>query len=147
MMKINWGILGCAGIAEKAFIPAIQESGNGILYGIASRDSKRAWDWALNFGFRKSYHSYEALLEDREIDAVYVPLPNSLHAEWYRRSGGGELTLCFLLPCFGFSVLFIPFSQSLFEFFYPLTHPARQFRYLLRPEDEHQNERHDQDLR
>jgi xylose dehydrogenase (NAD/NADP) len=95
MMKINWGILGCAGIAEKAFIPAIQESGNGILYGIASRDSKRAWDWALGFGFRKSYHNYQALLEDREIDAIYVPLPNNLHAEWAARAAeAGKHVLC-----------------------------------------------------
>ena len=95
MMKINWGVLGCAGIAEKAFIPAIQESGNGILYGIAARDSKRAWDWALNFGFRKSFHSYQALLDDREIDAVYIPLPNSLHAEWSVRAvEAGKHVLC-----------------------------------------------------
>ncbi len=95
MMKINWGILGCAGIAEKALIPAIQESANGILYGIASRDSKKAWDWALNFGFRKSYHSYESLLEDREIDAIYLPLPNSLHAEWaVRAAEAGKHVLC-----------------------------------------------------
>ncbi len=95
MMKINWGILGCAAIAEKAFIPAIQESGNGILYGIASRDSKKAWDWALNFGFRKSYHNYQALLEDREIDAVYIPLPNNLHAEWSIRAvEAGKHVLC-----------------------------------------------------
>lgn len=80
--KVNWGILGCAGIAERAFIPALGEVNNAELHGIAARDESRAKDWAKRFGFQKSYRNYGDLLKDPAIDAVYNPLPNNLHAEW-----------------------------------------------------------------
>jgi xylose dehydrogenase (NAD/NADP) len=93
--KINWGILGCAGIAERALIPAIRDSTNGILYGIAARDGRRANDWAKTHGFEKAYVNYQALLEDPAIDAVYNPLPNNLHAEWsIRAARAGKHVLC-----------------------------------------------------
>jgi xylose dehydrogenase (NAD/NADP) len=93
--KINWGILGCAGIAEKAFIPAVSLSRHGALAGIASRDPARAGDWARRFGFARAYPTYQALVDDPAIDAVYNPLPNDLHAEWsIRAMRAGKHVLC-----------------------------------------------------
>lgn len=93
--KINWGIIGCAGIAERALIPAIKASSNGVLYGIAARDKKRALDWSRTHGFKKAYPDYQALLDDQAIDAIYNPLPNSLHAEWsIRAARAGKHVLC-----------------------------------------------------
>src|SRR4030066_2094956 len=79
--KVNWGILGCAGVAEKAFIPAVRGSRNGVLAGIAARDENRARDWAGRFGFLKSHRTYQELIEDPAIHAIYNPLPNYLHTE------------------------------------------------------------------
>jgi predicted dehydrogenase len=93
--KVNWGILGCAGIAEKAFIPAVRESRNGVLAGIAARDEARAKDWVGRFGFLKSHRTYQELVEDPGIDAIYNPLPNDLHAEWsIRAMRAGKHVLC-----------------------------------------------------
>jgi len=93
--KVNWGILGCAGIAEKAFIPAVRESRNGVLAGIAARDVSRAGDWADRYGFLKSHRTYRELVEDPAIDAIYNPLPNDLHAEWsIRAMRAGKHVLC-----------------------------------------------------
>ena len=93
--KVRWGILGCAGIAERAFIPAVLESRSGVLAGIASRDEARAAGWARRFGFPKFHRSYEDLVADPEIDAVYNPLPNDLHAEWSIRAlRAGRHVLC-----------------------------------------------------
>ena len=93
--EINWGILGCARIAERALVPAFRQASRAVLHGIASRDEGRAREWAARFGFRRSYPSYGALLEDPEVDAVYVPLPNDLHAEWaIRAASAGKHVLC-----------------------------------------------------
>jgi D-xylose 1-dehydrogenase (NADP+, D-xylono-1,5-lactone-forming) len=93
--KVRWGILGCAGIAERALIPAVRESANGQLYGIAARDGKRAAAWAREHGFVTSYPDYQALLDDPAIDAVYNPLPNHLHAPWsVRAAQAGKHVLC-----------------------------------------------------
>ena len=93
--KVNWGILGCAGIAEKAFIPAVRESRNGALAGIAARDENKAKAWVDRFGFLKSHRTYQELIEDPAIDAIYNPLPNDLHAEWsIRAMRAGKHVLC-----------------------------------------------------
>lgn len=93
--KVQWGILGCAGIAERALIPAIAASTNGVLFGIAARDAKRARDWAGRHGFQKSYRDYQSLVDDPSVDAIYNPLPNSLHAEWsIRAARAGKHVLC-----------------------------------------------------
>ncbi len=93
--KVNWGILGCAGIAEKAFVPAVRRSRNGVLAGIAARDEARASDWARRFGFLRAHRTYQELIEDPAIDAVYNPLPNDLHAEWsIRAMRAGKHVLC-----------------------------------------------------
>jgi predicted dehydrogenase len=93
--KINWGILGCAGIAEKAFIPAVLQSGNGALAAIAARDPARAGDWARRFGFARAHGTYQELVDDPAVEAVYNPLPNDLHAEWsIRAMRAGKHVLC-----------------------------------------------------
>lgn len=93
--KVRWGILGCAAIAEKALIPAIGRSGNGVLHSIAARDAARASEWARRYGFVRSHRDYRALVEDPEVDAVYNPLPNDLHAEWsIRAARAGKHVLC-----------------------------------------------------
>jgi predicted dehydrogenase len=93
--KVNWGILGCAGIAEKAFIPAVRCSRNGVLAGIASRDESKAKAWADRFGFLKPHRTYQELVEDPAVDAIYNPLPNDLHAEWsIRAMRAGKHVLC-----------------------------------------------------
>jgi len=56
------------------------------MFGIASRDLEKAGQAASELGIARSYGSYEALLEDPEIDAVYIPLPNHLHAEWIKKA-------------------------------------------------------------
>ena len=95
MKKIAWGILGCARIAERALIPAIRGAANAELAGIAARDERRARDWAERYGIPKAYKDYAALLDDPGIDAVYIPLPNHLHAEWaIRAAQAGKHVLC-----------------------------------------------------
>lgn len=93
--KLRWGVLGCARIAERAVIPAIRASRNGVLAGIAARDPLRARDWAGRHGFKKAYRDYASLLADPEIDAVYIPLPNHLHAPWTAAAAlAGKHVLC-----------------------------------------------------
>jgi len=76
---IQWGVLGNAKIARDRVIPALQSSSNGQVLGIASRDEVRARKAADEMGIERSYGSYESLLADSDIDAVYIPLPNNLH--------------------------------------------------------------------
>ncbi|KAL6984217.1 hypothetical protein U1Q18_017594 [Sarracenia purpurea var. burkii] len=81
---VRFGILGCADIARK-MSRAIALAPNGALYAVASRSIEKASSFASANGFpasAKIYGSYEALLEDPEVDAVYVPLPTSLHVLW-----------------------------------------------------------------
>lgn len=82
MKKINWGILGYASIAKESAIPAILDSEHSHLYALASEDEKELETARKKEPFDKFYRSYEELLEDREVQAVYIPLPNSLHKEW-----------------------------------------------------------------
>lgn len=80
--KVRWGILGYAGIARNHVIPAMMKAGNAEVVAIASRSREKLKEAVERFGFRKVYESYDRLLEDPEIDAVYIPLPNALHKEW-----------------------------------------------------------------
>ena len=82
MRKIKWGVLGTAGIAKGQTIPGMVHAENCELYAIAGRDMAKAKVYQEEFGFEKAYDSYEALLEDPEVEAVYIPLPNTLHHEW-----------------------------------------------------------------
>jgi xylose dehydrogenase (NAD/NADP) len=80
---VNWGVIGCAGIAEKAVIPGILLAENARLYALSSRGAgDKLDDFCKKFNPVKAYTSYEEMLEDQEIDAVYIPLPNALHYEW-----------------------------------------------------------------
>ena len=78
---MKWGILGTAGIALEQVIPAIRRSTNGEVYAIASSSGK-ASTVAEEHHIPLAYDSYEELLRDSSIDAVYIPLPNNLHCEW-----------------------------------------------------------------
>lgn len=92
---VRWGILGCAGIARKVLIPAIRATTDATLHAIASRDAAKAAAWAKEFGAAHAYASYEALLADPAIDAVYIPLPNAQHAPWTLRAlAAGKHVLC-----------------------------------------------------
>lgn len=79
---IHWGVLGCANIADGSVIPGIKEADNARLYAIAGRDAGRLEQFREKHRPVTTYGSYEALLEDPEVDAVYIPLPNGLHCEW-----------------------------------------------------------------
>lgn len=92
---VRWGVLGVAGIATKKVIPAMQRAKNCEIVGIASRDADRAAEAATRLGIARHYGSYQALLDDPEIEAVYIPLPNNLHAEWtLRAAAAGKHVLC-----------------------------------------------------
>jgi D-xylose 1-dehydrogenase (NADP+, D-xylono-1,5-lactone-forming) len=92
---ISFGILGCARICRRGMIEGIRSSGAAILAAIASRQSETARRWACEFNIPHAYTSYDALLEDRTIDAVYIPLPNDLHAEYTLKAAErGKHVLC-----------------------------------------------------
>ena len=79
MRKIRWGVLGTAHIAEGQTIPGMQNTKNCELYAIAGRSLEKAKEFQNRFHFKKAYGSYDELLEDPEVEAVYIPLPNHLH--------------------------------------------------------------------
>ena len=78
MKKLRWGILSAANIAYEQFLPAIQELADQEIVAIASKSPEKV----AKFGIAKVYETYEALLNDDNIDAIYIPLPNNLHKEW-----------------------------------------------------------------
>ena len=95
MRKVRWGILGVARIAVQNVIPAMQRGERVEIVAIASRDHAKAEAAALRLGIPKAYGSYEGLLADPEIEAVYNPLPNHLHVPWsIRAAEAGKHVLC-----------------------------------------------------
>jgi predicted dehydrogenase len=93
--KIQWGVLGCARIARESVIPAIQRSSNSELRAVASRQESKQAECRAQFAAAAVYPGYEELLRDPAVDAVYVPLPNSLHREWtIRAAEHGKHVLC-----------------------------------------------------
>ena len=95
MSKIRWGVLGVAGIAVKKVIPAMRQATHSEVTAIASRDLAKAQNAARDLGIAKAYGSYEALLADPDIDAIYNPLPNHLHVTWsIRAAEAGKHVLC-----------------------------------------------------
>jgi len=92
---INWGILSTANIGVNKVIPAMQQCGNLRIMGLASRDEGKAKEVASKLGIPKSFSSYEAMLDDPDIDAIYNPLPNHLHFQWTKMAiQKGKHVLC-----------------------------------------------------
>lgn len=95
MKPVKLGILGVSGHFIKRTVLPLKKSSKVEIFAIASRDGDKATTAAQRFHIAKSYGSYEALLEDQEVEVVYIPLPNHLHAEWIRKSAdAGKHILC-----------------------------------------------------
>jgi D-xylose 1-dehydrogenase (NADP+, D-xylono-1,5-lactone-forming) len=93
--KIRWGVLGYAKIARESLIPAIRRSANSEFYALGSRDGAKLGEFRQRFPDARAYASYEELLRDPQVDAVYLPLPNSLHREWtIKAAEQGKHVLC-----------------------------------------------------
>jgi predicted dehydrogenase len=93
-MTAQWGLLSTARINDK-FIAGVAESRESAVLAVASRDGARATQYASERGIERAYDSYEALLADPDVDAVYISLPNSLHLEWTSRAlEAGKHVLC-----------------------------------------------------
>jgi len=93
--KVKWGVLGAASIATRKVIPGMQKGEWSEIVGIASRDLAKAQKAARESGIAKAYGSYEELLRDSEIEAVYNPLPNHLHVPWsIKAAEAGKHVLC-----------------------------------------------------
>ncbi len=92
---IRFGILGYARIARLHLIPAMLEAKNAIPYAIASTNPEKLKQAQADFSFPKAYGDYDSLLADPDVDAVYIPLPNSLHKEWtIKAARAGKHVLC-----------------------------------------------------
>ena len=92
---VRWGVLGCADIAVNKVIPGMHGSMLSQVVGIASRSEDRARSVARDLGIPKFYGAYQALLDDPEIEAVYIPLPNHLHTQWtIAAAAAGKHILC-----------------------------------------------------
>ena len=93
--KVRWGVLSTAGIGIKKVLPAMQKGDWTEVTAIASRDLHKAEEAARALGIAKAYGSYEELLADPEIEAVYNPLPNQLHVPWsIKAAEAGKHVLC-----------------------------------------------------
>ena len=92
---VRWGVLGCADIAIRKVIPAMMGSAVSRVVAVASRSEDKAAATARGLGIPKFHGSYQGLLDDPEIEAVYIPLPNHLHAEWtMAAAAAGKHVLC-----------------------------------------------------
>ena len=92
---VRWGILSTANIGVRKVIPATQKAERCEVVAIASRDGERAARTAAELGIPRAHEGYEALLSDPDVDAVYVPLPNSEHAAWtIAAARAGKHVLC-----------------------------------------------------
>ena len=95
MSLVRWGVLGVAKIANEKVIPPLTGSPSVDLLAVASRTSARAEEAAQRHGIKRAYGSYDDLLADRDIEAVYIPLPNHLHVEWVLKAlAAGKHVLC-----------------------------------------------------
>lgn len=91
---VRWGIIGTANIARAVFLPGLRQAG-GDAAAVAGREAGRAGQFARDNGIGRGVAGYQALIEDQDIDALYIPLPNSLHAEWTIRAlEAGKPVLC-----------------------------------------------------
>ena len=95
MDALRWGILSTANIARTKVVPGMRKAQRCSVVAIASRDAGRAEEVASELGIPRAHPSYEELLADPEVDAVYIPLPNHLHAEWSMATArAGKHVLC-----------------------------------------------------
>lgn len=95
MERLRWGILSTARIGVRRLLPAFARSEGHAVRAIASRDLGRARHLAAQFGIPRAYGSYEELLEDPDVEAIYNPLPNNLHRPWaLRAAAAGKHMLC-----------------------------------------------------
>ncbi|THB70680.1 MAG: gfo/Idh/MocA family oxidoreductase [Desulfovibrio sp.] len=95
MSKVRWGVLSTADIGLKKVIPAMQQAANLEVVAICSRNQAKAEQAAQELGIPKALGSYEALLGDPDIDAVYIPLPNHMHVPWSKEAlRAGKHVLC-----------------------------------------------------
>lgn len=93
--QVRWGILSTANIGKTRVIPAIQQSRNGEVVAVASRALDKAQAFADELNIPKAYGSYEELIADPNVDAIYIPVPNSEHAAWsIQCAEAGKPTLC-----------------------------------------------------
>jgi D-xylose 1-dehydrogenase (NADP+, D-xylono-1,5-lactone-forming) len=93
--RIRWGILSTARIAYNRILPAMSSATNSVVAGVASRSLETAQAFAQKYGVPRAFGSYEEMLASPDIDAIYIPLPNSLHAEWsIKCAEAGKPTLC-----------------------------------------------------
>ncbi len=93
--SVRWGVLGCARIARLQVVPAMLRCANASLQAVASRDAAKLAEFQSLFGPFSAHQNYQALLDDPDVDAVYIPLPNSLHREWaIRAMRCGKHVLC-----------------------------------------------------
>lgn len=93
--KVKWGILGAAHIAQRRVLPAMRDCQHAEVIAVASRSLDKGRTMAAQFSIPKVYGSYEDLLGDPEVEAVYNPLPNHLHVEWsVRAASRGKHVLC-----------------------------------------------------
>jgi len=93
--KIKWGVLGVANIAVRKVIPAMQLGEWSEVTAIASRDLTKARRTAQQLHIPKAYGSYDELLKDKDVEAIYIPLPNHLHVPWsIKAAEAGKHVLC-----------------------------------------------------
>ena len=81
MTTVRWGIVGTANIARRLFLPAVRQAG-GEVSAVAGRDAARTARWAHDNGIGRAVTGYAGLIGDPEVDALYIPLPNTLHGQW-----------------------------------------------------------------
>lgn len=92
---VRWGVLGCSGISKSRTIPGLLACENAELYAIAGRNEEKLKAYAEPFAPKKLYTDYQALLDDENVDAVYLPLPNGIHMEWVKKAAAaGKHILC-----------------------------------------------------
>jgi predicted dehydrogenase len=92
---IRWGIVGTANIARAQFLPALRAAGTGVASYVGSRDGSRAETWAAEHGVEHGVAGYESVVTADGVDAIYIALPNHLHAEWATAAvRAGKAVLC-----------------------------------------------------
>jgi predicted dehydrogenase len=122
MGKLRWGVLSTARIGVEKVIPAMQQGRHTEVTAIASRDPARARAVAARLGLPKAYGSYEQLLDDAEVEAIYNPMPNHLHVPWSLRAlEAGKHVLCEKPLGVGLDDA----QQILFHLFFP-PHPLHE---------------------